>query len=99
MKLKSFTKRPVCMNHLPFVFYLFLGLNDVNKSILDDGLDDQIELEDDEEQFYTPPSSPSLLEPLDENEDDFVEAELPTCEIFLEGYVFYRSFFLLKQIK
>lgn len=40
--------------------------------------------EDDLEQFYTPPSSPSLLES-EESEDEFNDSELPRYEIFIEG--------------
>ncbi|XP_018573780.1 ankyrin repeat and LEM domain-containing protein 2 [Anoplophora glabripennis] len=46
----------------------------------------QVEPEDsdDADQFYTPPSSPSLLES-EESDDEFNDSELPKYEIFIEG--------------
>ncbi|KAG5889275.1 hypothetical protein JTB14_007037 [Gonioctena quinquepunctata] len=39
----------------------------------------------DEEKFYTPPSSPSLMESEPESDDEFNDTELPKHDLFLEG--------------
>ncbi|XP_023012951.2 ankyrin repeat and LEM domain-containing protein 2 [Leptinotarsa decemlineata] len=39
----------------------------------------------DEDKFYTPPSSPSLLECESDSDDEFNDTELPKHDIFLEG--------------
>lgn len=56
------------------------NLNEVDSNICDGGDNDN-----DDDEFYTPPSSPSLLIEDIESEDEFNDTELPKYDVFIEG--------------
>ncbi|KAJ8919319.1 hypothetical protein NQ315_003903 [Exocentrus adspersus] len=58
-----------------------LGKNGISIPVKQKSLEN---LDNDSEQFYTPPSSPSLLES-EESEDEFNDSELPKYDVFIEG--------------
>lgn len=62
--------------------------NDFNLSGLSTRIEmssDESDSDEDEENFYTPPASPSLLQTELDSEDEFMDSELPKYDVFMEG--------------
>lgn len=80
----------MCVTLTDFLNCIILVRNGINisKNHSQYDLSSDDDVDGDEEKFYTPPSSPSLIEETDtESEDEFNDSELPKCDIFIERYL------------
>lgn len=90
MQSENICKNYLHISRLMFNITFFLvqnGLNISKNHYQSDASSCDGSGDDNEDTFYTPPSSPSLLLEDVESEDDFNDTELPKYDIFIDGWV------------